>query len=121
MKLHRIMDPKSIDEPVIARLLAADASTVIVQFSQESAYNISMLENLNGACRNFGSKVNARFWGHYRKGFDCTYLRHIPEVRSLNLDCLDGISNYCRIGVASQLGRVRLWRIRVRSTRSIAD
>jgi len=93
MKLHRITDPKSIDEPLLAQILADGASTVVLQFSRESAYDASILEGVSGACRTFGSRVNVRFWGHYGSRFDCAHLHHIPEVRSLNLDCLDGISN----------------------------
>jgi hypothetical protein len=95
MKLHRIMDPKSIDEPFIARAFADGASTVVLQFSEESAYNPSVLAEVNEACKRFGSRVNVRFWGHWHYGrhFDCSHLRHIPEVRSLNLDCLEGVSN----------------------------
>ena len=93
MKLHRIMDPKSIDERLLAQALADDANGVVMQFSQKSAYNTSLLEEVNGACRTFGRKVNVRFYAHYGSHFDCAHLRHLPEVRSLNLDCLDGISN----------------------------
>jgi hypothetical protein len=93
MKLHRIMDPKSIDEHLLAQALADGASLVVLQFSQESAYNTSILEEVNGACRTFGRKVNVRFYAHYGSRFDCAHLQHLPEVRSLNLDCLDGISN----------------------------
>jgi hypothetical protein len=93
MKLHRIMDPKSIDEPLLAQILADGASTIVLQFSQESAYGTSILEEVNGACRTFGSSVNVRFWGHSGSRFDCAHLQNLPDVRSLNLDCLDGISN----------------------------
>lgn len=93
MKLHRMMDPKSIDKRAIARALADGASAVVLQFSQESAYNSSILEEVNEACRIFGNKVNVRFYAHYGSRFNCLYLQHLPEVRSLNLDCLDSISN----------------------------
>jgi hypothetical protein len=93
MKLHRITDPKSIDVPELARILADGASTLILQFSQQSAYDASILDQANAACRTFGSKVNVRFWGHYGSQFDCAYLQHLPDVRSLDLDCLDGIAN----------------------------
>jgi len=93
MKLHRIMDPKSIDEQLLAQALADGASVVVLQFSQESSYNTSILEEVNGACRAFGRKVNVRFYAHYGSRFDCAHLQHLPEVHSLNLDCLDGISN----------------------------
>jgi len=93
MKLHRIMDPKSIDEYLLAQSLTDGASLVVLQFSQESAYNTSILEEVNGACRTFGRKVNVRFYAHYGSRFDCAHLQHLPEVRSLNLDCLDAISN----------------------------
>ncbi|MGA2218254.1 MAG: hypothetical protein ABSG51_09220 [Terracidiphilus sp.] len=97
MKLHRIMDPKSIDERLLGQALADGTSVVVLQFSRESAYSTSILEEVNGACRAFGSKVNVRFYAHYGSRFDCAHLRYLPEVRSLNLDCLDGISNTCEL------------------------
>jgi hypothetical protein len=93
MKLHRITDPSSIDERLLSHVLANGASSVVLQFSREAAYNASILEDVNRACRTFGAKVNVRFWAHYGSRFDCRYLQHLPEVRSLNLDCLAGISN----------------------------
>jgi hypothetical protein len=93
MKLHRITDPKSIDERLLSQALANGASTLVLQFSKESAYDTSILEDVNRACRSFGSRINVRFWGHYGGRFDCEHLRHLPDVRSLNLDCLTQISN----------------------------
>ena len=90
MSLQRITDPKSIDESLIARLLAEGTQRVVLQFSKESAYSAPILEDVNRACRRFGAKVNIRFWAHYGGQFDCRHLQHIPEVRSLNLDCLAG-------------------------------
>lgn len=93
MRLHRITNPTSIDERLLAHILANGARTVVVQFSQESAYGVSILEDVNRACRIFGPKINVRFWAHYGSRFDCMHLRHLSEVRSLNLDCLAGIAN----------------------------
>ena len=98
MRLQRITDPGSIDEGLIARSIANGAHRVVLQFSKESAYSPSILEDVNRACRTFGVKVNVRFWGHYGSQFDCSHLRRVPEVRSLNLDCLAGISNVAQIG-----------------------
>jgi protein phosphatase 1 regulatory subunit 7 len=98
MRLERITDPGSIDEGLIARSIANGAHRVVLQFSKESAYSPSILEDVNRACRTFGVKVNVRFWAHYGSQFDCIHLRRVPEVRSLNLDCLAGISNVAQIG-----------------------
>jgi hypothetical protein len=103
MGLQRITDPQSIDEGLIASLLANGAQRVVLQFSKESAYSVSILQDVNKACRTFGVKVNIRFWGHYGSRFDCGHLRHIPEVCSLNLDCLAGISNFDQIAQLGQL------------------
>jgi hypothetical protein len=65
----------------------------VVQFNEESRYKGSILEDVNRACKSFGAKLNVRFWGHYGAHFDCRYLRQLPEVRSLNLDCLAAVAN----------------------------
>jgi hypothetical protein len=93
MRIQRIDRPKSIDERQIARFLSNGANTVVLQFSGDSDYGPRLLEELNGACKLFGEKLNVRFYGHYSSKFDCGWLRYLPDVRSLNLDCLTSVSN----------------------------
>ena len=93
MRIQRIDRPKSIDEQQIARFLSNGASTVVLQFPGDSDYEPRLLEELNSACKLFGAKLNVRFYGHYSSKFDCGWLRYLPDVRSLNLDCLTSVSN----------------------------
>jgi len=88
--MHRIHCPKSIDEGRIANILSTGKRAVILQFMDESNYNSALLHDINRVCKAFGAKVVVRFYGHYGGKFDCEWLQHIPEVRSLSLDCLTG-------------------------------
>ncbi len=88
MKFHRIENPAVLEELEIASLLDAGAEYVVLQFSTAAAYSENLLGRVNLLCERFGSRLNVRFYGHYGSEFDCRVLRHIPFVRSLNLDCL---------------------------------
>lgn len=93
MRFHRIHSPKSIDEEAIAALISSGAQEVVLQFAEETDYGPSLLEAVNAACRRFGSSLTVRFYGHYSNGggFNCSWLRYLPDVHSLNLDCLRNI------------------------------
>jgi hypothetical protein len=41
MRLHRIHNPKSIDEETIAALISSGTEEVVVQFDEEADYNPS--------------------------------------------------------------------------------
>jgi len=86
MKFHRIQNPASPDE--IASLLESGAEVVVLQFSEQAAYDETVLGKVNLICERFGSRLNVRFYGHYGSEFDGRTLRHLPSVRSLNIDCL---------------------------------
>jgi hypothetical protein len=88
MKFHRIENPASPDEIQIASLLDAGTEVVVLQFSKSAAYDEKTLRKVNAMCERFGSRLNVRFYGHYGSDFDCVNLRHLPFVRSLNIDCL---------------------------------
>lgn len=93
MRIQRIDRPKSIDERRIAQFFSNGVSTVVLQFPDDSDYEARLLEEVNSACKLFGSKLNVRFYGHHSSKFDCGWLRYLPDVRSLNLDCLTSVSN----------------------------
>jgi protein phosphatase 1 regulatory subunit 7 len=93
MRIQRIERPKSIDERRIAQSLSNGANTVVLQFPDDSDYEPRLLEEVNSACKLFGAKLNVRFYGHHSSKFDCGWLRYLPDVRSLNLDCLTSVSN----------------------------
>lgn len=88
MRFHRIENPASPDEIQIASLLESGAEVVVIQFSKSDAYDEKVLGKVNVMCERFGSRLNVRFYGHYGSEFDCRTLRHLPLVRSLNIDCL---------------------------------
>ena len=93
MGASRISNPKSIDESLIQKALDDGTRRIILQFVDEANYSAELLQDVNRMCRSFGSRVNIRFYGHYGSKFDCKWLRHLPDVRSLNLDCLTAVAN----------------------------
>lgn len=105
MRFHRIHNPKSIDEEMIAALISSGAQEVVLQFAEETDYSPSLLDATNTACRRFGSKLTVRFYGHYSNGgrFDCDWLRHLSDVRSLRVDCLTNIESPNRIAELEHL------------------
>jgi hypothetical protein len=89
MRFHRIQNPASPDEvQQIASLLESEAEVVMLQFSKPDAYDETVLGKVNLMCERFGSRLNVRFYGHYGSEFDGRTLRHLPFVRSLNIDCM---------------------------------
>ena len=80
---YRITDPKSIDFDELNRILEL-SQTVTVQFVKATAYNENLLKDLNLVCRQFGTRVNVRFFGHYAGEFDCRYLVCRPNQSGLN-------------------------------------
>jgi protein phosphatase 1 regulatory subunit 7 len=93
MRIELIDRPKTIDERRIAQSLNNGASTVVLQFPDDSDYEPHLLEEVNNACKLFGTKLRVRFYGHISNEFDCGWLRYLPDVRSLNLDCLTSVRN----------------------------
>jgi len=83
MRLQRIADPGSIDVGLIARSIANGAHRVVLQFSKESAYSPSILEDVNLACRTVGVKVNVRFWAHY--GSQLAFVGRLHGLSALTL------------------------------------
>jgi hypothetical protein len=93
MRLQRIGSPRSINERQIAQFLSNGANTVVLQFHRASDYEPHLLEEVNSACKLFGAKLSVRFYSHVFSRFDCEWLRYLPDVRSLTLDCLTSVSN----------------------------
>lgn len=80
MRLHRLHDPKRIDEGHLCGLIEDDHVIAVIQFSERSAYHDELLADVNRACRRFGPKLHVRFYGHYGSAFDCRTLRLLPDV-----------------------------------------
>jgi hypothetical protein len=89
----RFNNQQNIDEEQLAAIIASNKSIPVIQFSEQSAYDGRVLGILNNLCQRFGAKIQVRFYGHYGGEFDCHWLRQIPEVRSLAIDCLMHAAN----------------------------
>jgi protein phosphatase 1 regulatory subunit 7 len=92
MRETRITDPDSI-RPDELRSRHEAGEEVIVQFSKP-CYSVAMLGQLNELCRHFEDRFKVRFYGHYKEGFDCASLQHLPSVRSLSIDSLQAVHNH---------------------------
>lgn len=105
MRFHRIHNPKSIDEEMIAALISSGTQEIVLQFAEEADYSPSLLDAINTACKRFGSRLTVRFYGHYSNGggFNCSWLRYLSDVRSLSLDCLRNIEGANRIAELEHL------------------
>jgi hypothetical protein len=84
----RLNNQRNFEEQKLATAIDQGDGVPVIQFSEPSAYEGAVLEQVNHLCERFGSKIQIRFYGHYGGEFDCRVLRQIPEVRWLGLDCL---------------------------------
>lgn len=93
----RINNPKKISPPEIAKE-CEKRQRLTVQFNRYDAYTPAILASLNEACRLAQDRLEVRFYGHYGARFDAKFLRHLPEVCHLSIDCLTAIDNEDEIG-----------------------
>lgn len=103
----RINDPLSIDPAEVAAA-AASRERLVIQFSEPGTYPERLLHAVNEACRLAGSRLQVRFYGHYRSRFDAAVLRHLPDVQNLAADCLMRIENEDEIGRLPKLEHLSL-------------
>ncbi|WP_206241237.1 leucine-rich repeat domain-containing protein [Novosphingobium terrae] len=101
----RIDNPASISADGIAQACAQHGELTL-QFSRADAYDPAKLAALNEACRLAGEALCVRFYGHYGDQFDAAWLRHLPEVRTLSVDCLTQIVHEEEIGRLPRLTRL---------------
>jgi len=100
LRQNRINDPENVDLDLIDRDMN-DGKHVIVQFSKPT-YTESLLSTLDYLCKKYDRQFGIRFYGHYGGVFDCKVLRHIPNVR-----CLDvGIHKAENIKELTKLGNL---------------
>jgi protein phosphatase 1 regulatory subunit 7 len=83
------IDPATWDDEEIG-VIVGRGDLVVVQFSQAD-YDAASLDALDARCRQFGERIEVRFYGH---AFDCKMLARLPQVRRLSLDCLDTVGNF---------------------------
>lgn len=88
---NRINDPQRISGKPIDAILARGGRPTI-QFSRPG-YSKRLLKSVNELCREYGDRLEVRFYGHYSGSFDASILSHIPDVRWLSVDCLQHIEN----------------------------
>ena len=86
--LTRITDPTTLNESELLEKLDGQ-DQLVIQYS-EPGYSVDALEQLNRLCV-LNPKLEIRFYSHGKEGFDCTHLRHLPNVARLSLDCLRAI------------------------------
>ncbi len=90
MVIERINDQSPLKEGDVQHsLLKSDK--VIIQYS-EPIYSKKDLQLINQLCVQH-HRLEVRFYGHGKKGFDCSNLAFLPSVESLLLDGLEIVKN----------------------------
>ncbi len=84
-----------------------DGKHVIVQFS-DKLYDGKILSTINLLCKKYDKKFGVRFYSHYKTGFDCAVLQHLPDVKCLYIDCLSTAENITEIKNLKYLRRFSL-------------
>ncbi|SDH95542.1 hypothetical protein SAMN05216588_109113 [Pseudomonas flavescens] len=91
MPSPRLTNPAlaEIEEHLAQPLSEQPSARRIVQFDRRAAYDGAMLARLDTLCERHGERLEVRFYSHEPgEGFDASVLQHLPQVRSLTLDCL---------------------------------
>ncbi len=100
MSTIRINNPTSLDKPAIAADLVA-GKEVIIQFTQ--APGTALLAEINTLCHLHNDQLTIRF---YSSDLDCAILRHIPQVKSLAVNCIMRAENTDNIKALEHLIRL---------------
>ena len=87
----RLNDPERVSGDQIKEILARKLLPTI-QFSKPVTSPV-LLKAVDKLCALFGDKLDVRFYAHYSDVFDASILKHLPNVRSLKIDCLMDIVN----------------------------
>jgi hypothetical protein len=95
--------------------LAADNGPRYVEFSKTPTQ--PALETLEDVLSRRRPELQVRFYGFYQEACDLDFLKHIPSVRHLSVDCLWGeVRNVQRIG---ELPKLRTLGVGIRSLQSV--
>lgn len=89
---HRFNTPsrEELETSVVQQLEHNAERGVIVQFYAPGQYPAAVLQAVDALCARYAERVEVRFYGHYLGDvFDGKTLRALPNVRTLNLDCLE--------------------------------
>jgi len=104
MSQFRVQDPEAIDEQLINEKLR-DNDEVIVQFSKP-IYTEKILAQLDALASANDSKFTIRFYDSRIRGIDCEFLEHIPNVKSLSIDCVVQAKNIDKLKQLNFLEKV---------------
>ena len=85
-----------------ARRVLSSGGEAVLQFA-DLPYPRELLDSINGLCREFGQRLEVRFYGHYGSEFDFGVLEAIPDVANLATDCLQRATNVETLRSLTQL------------------
>ncbi len=105
MMENLIRNPEHVSKEQIESLLDRKLLPTI-QFSKPGTSPL-VLKAVNKLCALFRDKLEVRFYAHYSDVFDAAILKHLPEVRSLTINCLMDIVNEDEILSLSNLRKLR--------------
>jgi hypothetical protein len=106
MITERLTDLPKLDLAQVAGILAS-GKTATIQFSKP-CYNPSLLTEIDSLCRQYGDRIEVRFYGHYSSVFDASNLALLPNVQWLSIDCLMRITAIEHLFALSKLRRLSL-------------
>jgi protein phosphatase 1 regulatory subunit 7 len=106
MKQERIQNPNSIERAAIEAKIAA-GNHIILQFDKP-VYSSGLLKKINNLCGELGENLEVRFYGHYGDKFDASYLRFLPDIAALSIDCLVEATNLSALNDLANLRHLSL-------------
>ena len=106
MKQERIQNPNLVERAAIEAKIAA-GNHVILQFDKP-VYSSELLKKINNLCGELGKNLEVRFYGHYGDKFDASYLRFLPDVAALSIDCLSEATNLSALNDLANLHHLSL-------------
>ena len=81
------IDAASAGAVKLAKQVLDPGGAAILQFAAPP-YPAKVLSSINGLCREFGDRLEIRFYAHYGLEFDFGVLDAVPDVANLSTDCL---------------------------------
>jgi protein phosphatase 1 regulatory subunit 7 len=114
-KTNRITNPETLNKLEIANNLS-QGKEVILQFSQMPSGRL--LSEINTLCELHTHQLTVRFFSF--EDFDCAVLRHLPNVKSLEVDCIMRANNINVMTELTQLTRLNLGVFELKETEILA-
>jgi hypothetical protein len=106
------MLPKRVENAEEADLLSIErrlgaGEPLILQFNAPT-YTRELLRKVDSFCSEFRDQLTVRFYGHYGTSFDCRTLESVPNVTSLDVDCLQRADNIQSLAELPSLNRISI-------------